>query len=333
MTVLDLIRQYQSALARQDTAAMSRIIGVYRSMYSRITPQIQALADIISQGTYTVSQARRLRQFVALQEAITGELTDFAGYLKTDLQPLALTAAQMGEVDAFKTLRFIVGDRDLMRIQFDRISIESVYKILTFLDPKGALYSRLEKLAPFHAEQVSQSILDAVGMGINPRSTARLIMSASEQAFGGGLVDALRTARTAQLWGYREANRANYVANNDVVTGWIWVAELDDTTCLSCIAQNGTRHDLDESLDDHYNGRCASAPEVLGSNPIPDMQSGEDWFNTQSESTQKDMMGASKWQAWQDGKFDFSALSKQVEDDRFGHMRVVASLANLVGEQ
>ena len=327
-TVLDLVAQYRVALAKQDAVAMNRIMSAYKAMYNRITPLVQALADVVSSGTYTTAQVRKLSAFLRLQEALSRELGDFAAYLRTDLQPLALTAAQMGEADAFKMLKFLVGDRELIRIPFDRIPIEAVYQMLTFLDPAGALYQRLEKLAPYHAEQVSNAILDAIGMGVNPRQTARLIMSASENAFGGGLVDALRTARTAQLWSYREASRANYAANSDVVTGWQWVAELDELTCEACIAENGTEHTLDEVLDGHYNCRCSPVPIVMGQ--TVEMQSGEDWFNEQDETTQRGIMGDTKYEAWKDGQFEFSQLVTNTPNDVYGNMKTVTPLKDLI---
>jgi hypothetical protein len=327
-TVLDLVSQYRAALAQQDAAAMSRIIAAYKAMYGRITPLAQALADVIAKGTYTAAQVRRLGAFIRLQEAIQRELGDFAGYLRTDLQPLALAAAQLGEADAWNMLNFMVGNHEFIRVPFDRIPIEAVYKMLTFLDPAGALYQRLDKLAPFHAEAVSNAILDAIGMGVNPRQTARLIMSAAESAFGGGLVDALRTARTAQLYAYREATRANYVANSDVVTGWQWVAELDELTCEACIAENGTEHTLDEVLDGHYNCRCSPVPIVMGQSV--EMQSGEDWFNEQDEATQRGIMGDTKYEAWKDGQFEFSQLVTNTPNDVYGNMKTVTPLKDLI---
>jgi hypothetical protein len=330
-TVLDLVARYRIALAKHDAAAMSRIISAYQAMYQRITPRIQALADIISAGQYTTAQVRKLRAFLALQEAIGRELSDFAGYLRTDLQPMALSAAQTGEADAFNMLKFLVGNKEIIRVPFDRIPMEAVYKMLTFLDPAGALYKRLAELAPFHTDAVVQAILDAIGMGVNPRQTARLIMSAAEQAFGGGLVDALRTARTSQLWAYREATRANYAANSDVVTGWIWVAELDELTCEACIAENGTRHDISEPLDAHYNCRCSPVPEIMGQSP--DMQLGEDWFAEQDTAMQKQIMGETKWQAWMDGKFEFSQLVTNTPNDIYGNMKTVTPLKDLLNAE
>jgi hypothetical protein len=331
-TVLDLVAQYRAALANADAVTMERIVNAYKAIYGRIIPLIRALADVIASGQYTPAQVRKIHAYISLQEALQRELSDFSAYLRTDLQPMALSAAQMGEMDAFKMLKFLVGEHEVIRVPFDQLPIEAVYKMLTFLDPAGALYQRLEQLAPFHAQAVTDAILEAIGMGINPKQTARLIMSAAENAFGGGLVDALRTARTASLYAYREATRANYAANSDVVTGWVWVAELDELTCEACMAEHGTEHAIEESLDGHYNCRCAPVPIVLGQNPVGDMQMGEDWFNDQDTATQKQMMGETKWQAWMDGKFEFSAMAQQVQNDTYGTMRTVTPLKDLVGE-
>jgi hypothetical protein len=101
---------------------------------------------------------------------------------------------------------------------------------------------------------------------------------------------------------------------------------------MSCLAQHGSVHDLDEPLDDHDNGKCAALPliEAFG-NPVE--QSGEDWFSSLSEAEQKSRMGETKWQAWKDDKFSFSQLSAQHTDERYGTMRTEASLASLIGEE
>ena len=108
-------------------------------------------------------------------------------------------------------------------------------------------------------------------------------------------------------------------------------AELDADTCLSCVAQHGTIHDLSEQLDDHYNGRCAALPyiEEFG-NPVE--QSGQAWFESLPEAEQARMMGQEKHGAYKDGKFEFGQLSAQVPNEVYGNMRTEASLKSLLGE-
>ena len=179
-----------------------------------------------------------------------------------------------------------------------------------------------------------KALIARIGLGDSPRITAAKLAGAFESALGRGLTDALRITRTAQLYSYREAARANYAANSDVVTGWYWIADMegDPEPCLSCIAQNGTRHELDESLSDHDNGRCAMVPEVLGNNPIDNMQTGEDWFNGLSEDQQRSIMGPGKFDAWQAGKFDFGQLSRLQDHPTWGQVWSETPLKDLVGE-
>jgi hypothetical protein len=148
---------------------------------------------------------------------------------------------------------------------------------------------------------------------------------------GQGLTTALRTARTAQIWSYREATRANYIANQDVVKGWIWFAALDSETCAACVAEHGTEHGLDEVLDDHYNGRCTMLPlTVTGVN---DIQGGADWLKAQDEETQRAILGKGKFEAWQDGRISLDQLATKHTDEVYGTMTAERSLKELIGDQ
>jgi hypothetical protein len=199
--------------------------------------------------------------------------------------------------------------------------------LLDYLQKDGPLYKRLDLITTSTVDKVIAQIVDGVSLGRNPRVIASLV----QDAFGGGLTDALRNTRTVQLWSYRDSARANYTATDGIVTGWIWYAELDADTCLSCVAQHGTIHDLDETLDDHYNGRCAALPyiEQFG-NPVE--QNGQDWFDSLPEAQQQQMMGSEKHGAYRDGKFEFGQLSAQFENEIYGTMRSEASLKSLLGE-
>jgi hypothetical protein len=142
--------------------------------------------------------------------------------------------------------------------------------------------------------------------------------------------DAVRMARTAQLWAYRESSRANYQANSDVVSGWQWYAELDGA-CASCVAMHGTIHSLDEVLNDHHHGRCTAIPVVLEQALIPE-SAGRDYFDGLSDEQKQGILGKGAFEAYQGGKFDFSQLSTVHNDDVYGEMRVVPSLKDLIGE-
>lgn len=44
------------------------------------------------------------------------------------------------------------------------------------------------------------------------------------------------------------------------------------------------------------------------------------------------MMGREKWDAWRGGKFEFSALSREQDDDVYGRMRTETPLKDLITE-
>jgi hypothetical protein len=145
------------------------------------------------------------------------------------------------------------------------------------------------------------------------------------------------TVRTAQIKSYQLANHATYLANDNIVKGWVWHAELG-SACLACTAEHGTVHELSETLDGHHNCRCAPIPQTvtyadLGLD-IPETveptQSGEDWFNEQPAATQRELMGPAKYEAWQDGKFGFGQLSATYDDPVYGQMRREATLGELM---
>lgn len=82
-----------------------------------------------------------------------------------------------------------------------------------------------------------------------------------EGEFNGGLTRALTISRTEILDAYRASSKQTMAANDDVLAGWMWTAELDETTCESCWAMDGQIFDLDvDGPDDHQNGRCTRTP-------------------------------------------------------------------------
>ena len=163
-------------------------------------------------------------------------------------------------------------------------------------------------------------------MGLNPKAIAARIT----KKLGMGLTDSLRMMRTVQIYSYREANRASYIANDDVVQGWIWYADIA-RACPACIAQHGSFHKLDERLNDHHNGRCTMLPLTIGRKNT--VESGEDWFAKQDEITQQRILGKEKYQAWKGGAFSFGELATTHNDAVYGDMTTTAPLWQLLGAE
>jgi hypothetical protein len=294
-------------------------------MYQRLQDKIKVLTLEIA-GMENISQAsvRKLLSYKSLIREIEIQLTDFKGFAKTTMQQAASDAVAMG----VKNARLLtLASNPAVAASFKNLNPGAIENLISYFGSGSPLMARLEKLAGTNALNVANTIIDNVALGNNPKTIAMLI----QDSLGGGLTDALRMTRTVQIYSYREANRASYLANSDIVEGWYWYANLGANCCMSCVSMHGTFHTNDETLDDHHNGECTMLPKTIGSeNPFT--QSGEDWFKEQPEAMQRQMMGDGKFEAWASEKFKFNQLSKETENDVFGMMRTVTPLKELVGE-
>jgi hypothetical protein len=318
-TVLDLAAEFRAGLLAQDAEVLERLVGAYLQLYGRLKDKIDIFLlkyELLEEPTKAA--VARLAQYGDLLQAIEEELAKYSAYAEVEISGAARAAIELAIRDTTAYLNFYGLERPAM------LPTKAIEAMLGFLKPDGPLYARLGELAGAHAAKVGDAILEGVGLGYNPIKVAKSI----ENYMGGGLTDALRNARTVQLYSYREATRANYMMNSDVVQGWIWWAELDDEVCMACAAEHGEVHGLEENLDGHYNCRCAMLP-YLGDNPVE--QGGEEWFEGLSEDMQRQMMGEEKFEAWSEGKFDFGDLATTTHSDVFGDMRVERSLQELVG--
>ena len=321
-TPIELAKRQKDILAKVDVENLERVSQAYQLMYSRLSGDVEALRLAIeAMDKPTAAMIRKLSQYKDLVRKAEREMTRFTAYLETVIDRASFEAIRLGLSDSEALIRAagITG-------QLRGIAPNAMREALRYLAEDGKLYKRLQLLTGATVDKVSQAIFEGIGAGWNPRKIAAAI----QDAFGGGLTDALRNTRTVQIKSYQDSARANYIASG-VVEKWIWYAELDADVCLSCAAMHGTLHDLDETLDDHYNGRCAALPYIEGlTEPI---ESGQTWFDNLSAAEQAAMMGQSKYDAYKEGKFEFSQLSKEHENDVYGNMRSETPLKDLLGEE
>jgi len=320
--VIELAAALHKAIANHDKIALGRLIKAYGGIWARLQDKADLLALEIAamDGPVTPAAVGRMLRYKELLAQTEKELTRFSGFMQTELITGTQGSIALGTQHAAALARAagITGG-------FNRLPTAAIETLLGFLQDGSPLFARIEALAPFTAKRVADALIEGIGLGMSPRTTASLI----RRELGMGLTDALRMTRTAQLYSYREASRANYIANSDVVTGWIWWADLGGDPCMACIAEHGGEHGLDETLDDHHNGRCAMLPKLAGE-PVGG-EGGEAWFSGLDEAKQRELMGDGRWDAWKGGKFDFADLSAVHDDDVYGQMRTEATLEALLG--
>ena len=337
--LLAAAQAFRAELLAGERARAVRLVNAYGRVYRQLQDAIQALAEQIAGLDHpAAADVQELATLRALRTQVEERVTAFGGFADAELREGASQAiAQgLGHWEQLTLLAFPEVLRATVGGAFMRLHPDAVETMIGFLGNDSPLTTSLTRqLGPAVANAVADKLISGVALGLNPRATAAIIRN----ELGQGLTWSLNTTRTAQLWAYREANRAAMVANQAITPGWTWLAALDDRTCLSCVAMNGTHHAAAEVLNDHHSGRCVAVPETVSWQSLgidlpetgAQVESGEDWFGRQPEATQQAMMGPGMYDAWRAGRFDVQDLSQPYQDPVYGEMLREASLKDLLG--
>jgi len=231
--------------------------------------------------------------------------------------------ARLGIQHSQKLIRASYMEAGKAVARFDLLPVEAVEAMIGYASNGKPLYDLLFRSYPDTIEGLTDILIESTAKGVNPRQTAKLM--AKEMA--GNLQRSLTVARTEQLRAYRRAS-TEQMKESGVVEGWIWRSAMQSTTCLVCIAMDGTEHDLEEELDDHPNGRCFKQPKIKGLAPV-EARSSEDWFRSQTEERQVSMMGDRLFEAWKEGRVGFGDLAGRVDSEEWGSHVHVKSLEEL----
>ena len=311
------IQKEQDAVTKDYTR---RLLDYYQNKTLKNVNDKIRLVELVIENDPEITQAaiKKTHEYIGLMALVVSELKDFVNYstIQIDL------ASTQSVKDAIVDIGLLA---NVINLDKAKIVTPSAVEILrNYLAEDGELYKRIGLWAGQSTDAVINAILDGVGLGQNPKKIAGLIY----KALGLSLQDAVRTTRTVQLWSYREATRANYIANSDIIKGWIWYATLDDRVCMSCVNMHGTLHSLTEPLNDHYNGRCTMLPYPQSEQII--QQTGQEWFDSLSEEQKEASMGKGRYQAYKDGLFSFDQLSRELSDPVYGLMRTETPLKELL---
>ncbi len=349
-TIQQIISAYQAQLAAGDVAATQRLSVSYLRAFERLEAQQAALlADIEADKQRGIQPTRgkivQMRRYQSLIRQTREELDRFAIIIQDDAQNQAASGAQAGAQLAQDLVQGALAGLEpdvqaSIMATFDQLPTGAVEALVAVLQEDSPLFdTTLARYGEQHAANIGQTLIDNVLQGRNPRVTARAMTT----QWGIPLTDALRISRTEHNRAARTATLATYRTNPHLIKGWRWMAALDRRTCLSCVNLHGSLHPLTETQDDHPVGRCTAAPEMLSwaelGIDLPELDlgivegAGEAWFEQQDAETRLFMMGPGKLAAWEAGLFEFSQLSKETTNARWGRMFSEAPLKDLISEE
>lgn len=309
------LSQFRRELVLQERASATRLRDAYNRLIAPTREAIQRV-ETMPAGQWRDAVIYDLRR---LQDQMADSLADLEGLLRREGQDLSQSAAQLG----MQYAEFAAGSP----IGWNTPGARAVARLADYMD-RPAMREALSQFGSYHAQQVADLALSGISAGWNPLRTAAVMRWYIDQM---PIADAERLMRTVQNWSYRTASIEGWRANSSVVQGWWWRASLGDPrTCISCVSMHGSRHTLDETLDDHHRGRCVPIP-ILSQREGPGAGAGEAWFRQRTRRTQVQMMGRARWMAWTGGEFEFNRLSMTYQDAIYGQMRTETPLVDLVG--
>lgn len=317
-------------------AAYAEVLKVIEPQLSRLYDQIaakqQAGEDIPLSWLY---EERRLQ---AIKQLISGQIDQFAAFGKITTGQLQQQAIILGSQLAQTQLEATVPSG--VTWSFGVPSIDAIIRLVGATQAGSPLADLFAGFGAEAAKSASDALISGVSLGWGPQRIASQV----SQALDVPRWRALTVARTESVRAYKGAALENYRANSDVVGGWIWVCALLKSSCAACVAMHGTRHSLDEQLQDHPCGRCTMAPEtkswadILGPLGIDtsdiketrlNLQSGSDWLSGQDEATQKAILGP-KYNGWSNGDFSLEDMVGENRSQQWGKSIYERSLKDLV---
>jgi len=320
--IQQIVRQQRGRLLRNWQSESTRLSRTYTNLWIDIQADAELLSERIEDGEFTIESVKRSRQYKALLTSIIVAIGGYQALLLSSARDLQTMSIDLSHDDILQLVRLQSPNMLFRQIPKDALAIMADY-----LEKGSPLWERIDYLSRYGADTVSQAILDSIRTGSNATITARNI----RKAFSMPLTDSLRITRTVTAWSYREANRLQYIINPQAVSGWQWFSALEPgRTCMSCVNMHGTIHSPDEVLEDHHNGLCTSVPIAVGEKP-PLEQTGEQWYEAQSEAVQRRMMGNGMYEQWQEGNIAISDMTTPYQDEVYGQMLRQSTLKDLIG--
>jgi SPP1 gp7 family putative phage head morphogenesis protein len=344
------IDRYRRELLAKERRAASELVRVYGEAWKKIKEELELLhteyegakARGEKPDAVWIYQYNRARAF---RDQVERELLAFAQYAEGKVREQQLEAIEAAEQHAEQLARRALGKPPAgLVIDWNRIDRASVETLLGMVQADSPLHRLLLSISGGGVQAAENALVQGMLIGKNPREVARDL----RKALGTTLSRALTIARTETLRAHREATRASYQANSDIVKGWIWYSVTDERTCAACWAMHGTEHKLDERLDDHPNGRCTMVPKTITwaeigkrygidlsdiSDTNPEIEPGTTLFEKLSTQKQIAILGPAKYAAWKDGKFTLSDVVGRKRSKEWGTYRYERSLQDLIGEK
>lgn len=338
-----LAHQFQQAIEAGNTSALRRLTeALARSLPALVAQAETAAARVASlkaegKDAEAATFAAMRSRAIALQ--VEAEVRRLVDQLRPELLNGQAQAVEAGLQAAERLTQAVLGLPEniplgAIGVQWNRAPLAAVQALQGAFGADGPLPGLLNQIAPDTARRVRETLTTGMLAGKGPRVMARTL----RQEIGLSAVRAETIARDQVLKAYRAASVESYAQNSNVVKGFTRRCAKSVRSCIACLVADGQFYKVDETLEEHVQGRCALIPVTktfreLGIDieepPRTEPQSGADWFKTQPEDKQRQILGPGGLAAYQSG-VALDRFVKRVDSVEWGPSLQVRPVKELV---
>lgn len=322
------VRRFRSRLLASDAAAAKELIEAYGAIWTKLQGKINGMLAEVAEQQMTLEQALKLERLRSLQRQTAVEMRRYIAFADGTIAGSQRRAVEL----AVQSVRPVVQaalPRGLPLSTLARAGIAwntlpaDAFVALVGVAGNGApLRTLLEPLGPLARDGIIEGLREGVALGAGPREMARLI----RQRFGMPLTRALTISRSETMRAFRDASQTQYQANSAIVRGYTRHSSQDDRVCPACLSLDGKEYDTDELLEVHPGDRCSMVPRTISyrdlgldvDEPTRPVTGAREWFEEQSEATQRTMLGPGRFDAWKAGKLELTDMAEISVDPTWG---------------
>lgn len=326
--VIDVMQGHKQALLQKEQSQMVSMARKWGDVERAVQDKVEVFVNRVAQDGLTPGQLAsrqfQLDRYASLLRQVQKEHEKYVDYADGAIQAGQKQYAAAGIKAAGDAIKAVGADYGV-KMAFDILPVDAVEFMVGLAGDGSPLRDLLVNAFASGAQGMLDNLIKSTAMGHNPQRTARQMV---REGLSQSLSRVMNIARTEQLRVHRESSRQQYIESK-VVESYRRLATKDSRVCAACLMADGETYDLTESLKEHNQGRCTGVPTVMGFKPVQ-WERGPDWLMRQDPAVQKKILGAGRFQGWQEGKFDLDQIIAEKSNPTWGNSLHPASLKDLL---
>ncbi len=323
-----VISQYRASVSAQDTLAVGALTQQYLKVEQGVQRDMQALAaeihrrelngeEVTEQMLWGMgSYQRTLANLEKLCSDYERDAANIIGRTQLD-------AGWLGVSQANDVIAAMFSTNGLAPVNWERINISAVENMVATINRETPWYNKLYNVYGADVVNLRNAMVDSLARGYSEVVMAEKMRDALDI----GLNKSILISETEMARAYRTGTISQY-QESGVVTGYKRLVKKE-TACLACLVLDGEHYDVVEEMEDHPRGYCDVIAEIPGV-PDPDWEKGTDWLEHQSEDRQREIMGDTRYELWQNGT-PLDSMATKIHDPFYGDQPAITKLWDTPG--